>query len=65
MKKVDFIRLGRGCSLNTSLVDYVAVVKGRYFVKDIYSGSYEVDKKHFNEIVKVMGPDILKKKENR
>lgn len=60
-----FLNLGRGNKINKSLVDYVATSKGRYFVKDIYGGSCEVDRKHFEGIVSVMGHGILKKKENR
>ena len=60
-----FLNLGRGSKINKSLVDYVATSKGRYFVKDIYGGSYEVDRKHLEGIVSVMGQGILKKKENR
>lgn len=55
-----FIRLGRGNKLNDTLVDKVVVSKNRYFVKDIYGGSYEVDEKHFKEIVKILGKDIVK-----
>lgn len=60
-----FLNLGRGNKINKSLVDYVATSKGRYFVKDIYGGSYEVDRKHLEGIISVMGHGILKKKENR
>ena len=55
-----FIRLGKGSKINDSVIDKVVVSKGRYFVKDIYGGSFEVDKKHYLEIVKILGKDIVK-----
>lgn len=53
-----FIRLGRGSKINDKLIDYIVCSKGRYFVKDVYGGSFEVDKKHFEEIKKYLGNDI-------
>ena len=64
MKKLGskFIRLGKGNKLNDSLVDYITSVKTpqkmRYFVKDVYGNSFEVDKKHYDEIIKYLGEDI-------
>lgn len=51
---VQFIKLGRGNKLNISLVDKIIVSKeGRYFIKDMYNCSYEVDRKHYLEIIKI------------
>lgn len=64
MKKLGsrFLRLGKGNKLNDSLVECITTVnngyKARYFVKDIYGGSFEVDKKHYDEIKKFLGEDI-------
>ena len=60
MKKLGskLIRLGKGNKINDKLIDYIVTSKGRYFVKDVYGMSFEVDKKHFDEIKKYLGEDI-------
>ena len=56
------IRLGKGNKINEQVIDYITFTnngyKARYFVKDIYGGSFEVDKKHYDEIKKYLGEDI-------
>ena len=60
-----FLNLGRGNDINIDVVNYIAVSNGRYFVKDIYGGSYEISKKTFDRAIKEFGKEILTKKENR
>ena len=42
-----FISLGRGMTINETLVKDVVQNNGRYFILDIYGMSYQVDKKHY------------------
>ncbi len=44
-----FLSLGRGRSINDSLIKEVVVINGKYFVNDIYGMSYQVDKKHYKQ----------------
>ena len=54
---VKMIRLGRGATLNESLVGSVESSKGKYFVHDVYGVKYEVDHKHYVAIVKNISKD--------
>ena len=56
-----FIRLGKGNKINDKLIDYITCSKNRYFVKDVYGLSFEVDKKHYDEIKMYLGEDIERK----
>lgn len=60
-----FVRLGRGNKINYNVVDYIVVSKGRYFVKDIYTGSFEISEKLFKDALRRFGKEILTRKENR
>ena len=57
-KRSRFIRLGRGNKINGDLVDYITHTKDRYFIKDVYGASFEVDKKHYEEARKYLGEEI-------
>lgn len=57
-KRSRFIRLGKGNKINGDLVDYIVHTKDRYFIKDVYGISFEVDKKHYDEAKKYLGEDI-------
>ena len=53
-----FIRLGKGNKINGDLVEYITHSKDRYFIKDVYGASFEVDKKHYLEAKKYLGEEI-------
>ena len=42
-----FISLGRGMTINKTLVKEVVQLNGRYYINGVYGESYQVDKKHF------------------
>ena len=50
-----FISLGRGMTINSTLVADVIASNGRYFIKGVYGESYQVDKKHFERAKKQLG----------
>ena len=50
-----FIRLGKGNKINPDLVKDIVTSNGRYFIKDIYGLSFEVDKKRYFEAKRVKG----------
>lgn len=47
-----FISLGRGMTINKTLVADVISSNGRYFIKGVYGESYQVDKKHYERALK-------------
>jgi len=50
-----FVSLGRGMTINETLVvDAVAGSNGRYFIKCKYGESYQVDRKHYIKIKKLL-----------
>lgn len=60
-KRSRFIRLGKGNKINPDLVDYITTSKDRYFIKDIYGLSFEVDKKRYEEAKKYLGEEVERK----
>lgn len=42
-----FISLGRGMTINQTLVKDIVQNNGRYFIVGVYGESYQVDKKHY------------------
>ena len=49
-----FVSLGRGMTINETLVKDLKQVNGRYFIYGVYGESYQVDKKHFERAKKVL-----------
>ena len=49
-----FVSLGRGMTINKSLVKEIVQVNNRYFVKGVYGESYQVDEKHYKKAIKEM-----------
>lgn len=59
----DFIHLGKGSSINENVVSFLSIVKGkekdRYFINDIYGGSYELNNSSFKKISKERDLEIV------
>lgn len=49
-----FISLGRGMTVNQTLVKEVKQVNDRYYINCVYGESYQVDKKHFERAKKIL-----------
>ncbi len=54
MSKKWFVSLGRGTTINKSLVSEVFQSNGKYLIKGVYGETYVVNKKSFEEAKKVI-----------
>jgi len=49
-----YVSLGRGMTLNKTLVNDVFQSNGRYIIQDVYGANYVVSKKNFDEAKKLV-----------
>ena len=54
MSKKWFISLGRGVTINKTLISEVFQSNGKYLIKGVYGETYVVSKKNFEEAKKVI-----------
>lgn len=49
-----FISLGRGMTINSSLVKELKTFNNRYYIYGVYGESYQIDKRHYERAMKVL-----------
>lgn len=55
VNKTGFVELYKGATLNIDLVKGIREDGPKYFVDDIYGGSWEVNRTRYHEIKNILG----------